>query len=341
MILFYSLNGQDTCILYGPFYLNMQQPHSYFNFTFVSATDTITLKNFLNQAKQNNYYVALNLTGSRQNFQGPNNEFDLNKFKQLLNKFANFDFSPYYNRIICHLLFDEPHDPSNWGGTTVAFSTIDSAAAYSKLLFPALKTGVGAPATWLSQYGTYQYLDYCKPQYSVNKGNIQQFIQSNDSAAIATNLKLIYSINVLSGWYQQQSIPPQNLFELSIDILSDSLCKGLLYWKYDSSYFEDPQTKGKCAAIKDSLCKTTYLNEYQLNSPDVWPNPFTEKICLESAINFLPANVSIYDLAGKCVFETKIYNPTECLSLDFLPHGIYILKFKNEFGSRLKKIVKN
>ncbi|GIV30510.1 MAG: hypothetical protein KatS3mg028_1576 [Bacteroidia bacterium] len=66
-----------------------------------------------NQAKQNNYYVALNLTGSRQNFQGPNNEFDLNKFKQLLNKFANFDFSPYYNRIICHLLFDEPHDPSN------------------------------------------------------------------------------------------------------------------------------------------------------------------------------------------------------------------------------------
>ncbi len=321
--------AQNSCVRYGPFYLDVSQPHPYFNLTFYSVNDTVSLKRILENAMRNGFRVVLNLAGSRRYFQDSTGAFSLEKFKQRLERFAGFDFSRYDSVILCHLLFDEPHDPNNWNGTVVPYALIDSAAEYSKKLFPVLKTGVGAPCQWLGGYGSYQYLDYCKPQYAYPKGPIQDFILENDQAALASGLKIFYSINVLSGWKQQQPFPADTLLRVSLALLKDTLSDGLLYWKYDSTYFTNPEVEDKLGRIPDSLCDAV-LSAVQPTSENglIYPNPFLHGVYF-SPLHQTNGNiiVTIQDIHGKEIRRFNLHESHEPLYLDlrFLTPGVYVL----------------
>ncbi len=251
----FSLTAQSTqCILVGPFHAPIAQPHPLFNFVFTVASDTAHLRTLLEAAAQNGYKLCLSFLKSRRMVQDSSGHFDLTRFKARLDAFKGFHFAPYDSLILCHLLFDEPQDPGNWGGRTITAALIDSAAAYSKKLFPTIPTGVGAPAQWLAQQGEFAFLDYAKPQYSIRQGTVASFIANQHQAAQRSGLRLLYSINVLSGWYHRSAFPADSLLAAAVQLLSDSLCDGLLLWKYDSAYFADPAVHTAIARLYDSLC---------------------------------------------------------------------------------------
>lgn len=249
-------SGDSTaaCIAYGPFHMDISEPHPYFNLVFRSVTTPAELTELVQEAAANDYKLVVNLAGQRNHFQDSAGHFDLDAFRSRLDAFKDFDFAPWREVVLCHLLFDEPHDPGNWGGEVVRHEDIEAAAAWSHALFPDLPVGVGAPAAWLVAQGTWQWLDYAKPQYSAKQGDVAAFVQANHDAAMEAGLRLLYSVNVLSGYTGQSPFPPDALQTVSETLLSDTLADGLLYWKYDSDYFADPEVDQAFRAVKEQLC---------------------------------------------------------------------------------------
>jgi hypothetical protein len=70
----------------------------------------------------------------------------------------------------------------------------------------------------------------------------------------------------------------------------------------------------------------------------VYPNPVTHGIVMFESNTTITA-VSIYDLSGKQLSETKIN--TNSIDVDTLATGIYFLKFQSENGSVYKRIAIN
>jgi len=109
----FSLSAQSTqCILVGPFHAPITQPHPLFNFVFAAASDTGHLRNLLEAAAQNGYNLCLSFLKSRRMIRDSNGHFDLTRFKAHLDAFKAFRFASYDSLILCHLLFDEPQDPT-------------------------------------------------------------------------------------------------------------------------------------------------------------------------------------------------------------------------------------
>lgn len=330
--------AQERCILYGPFHMDIHEPHPYFTLVFRSVTDTATLRQVLEDAQRNGFTLVLNLTGSRANIQDEQQHFELEKYKNVLQEFRDFDFSRYKDIILCHLLFDEPQDPQNWGGEPIPFDLIDSAALYSKTLFPGIPTGVGAPATWLSQYGTYKALDYAKPQYSFRSGSIDDFILQNGTAAKAADLSLIYSVNVLSGYVNRTPFPPDELERVSILLLSDSLSNGLLYWKYDPAYFEDPAIHKAVANITAAFCTPSGIEQVEQRDFVVYSNPGMQEIFFRYSSERVLQRIVVWDAMGRQIFSSS---GTTAMHIPLLPDGMYFLTvwFADGTEQRILRVV--
>jgi len=98
--------------------------------------------------------------------------------------------------------------------------------------------------------------------------------------------------------------------------------------KYDNPNFEG------CYVI------TTGIEEKSSGSLQVTPNPFVNKISIESNQNF--RMIEIFDLYGKSHFSETLLqgDKSETLDLRRLEKGIYILKIKIEAQELTKKIIK-
>jgi len=117
-------------------------------------------------------YLIINMAGGRHYFQEPDGAFSPSLFEERLDRFAGFDFAPYVadGTVVGHMLFDEPHDPTNRNGEPVPFPGVEDAAAYSKRLFPTPPTGVGSPPSLLEGGAPWASLDFAFAQYPARRG---------------------------------------------------------------------------------------------------------------------------------------------------------------------------
>jgi len=140
-----------NCVPFGPFHL----PEGRYGLTFTGAFRALRSPQesqaFLETARAKKMRVVIHLAGSRGAHQNQDGSFSLELFTRRLEAFRGVDFAPYVQdgTVLGHMLFDEPHDPSNWHGKPVAYETIDAAAAVSKRLFPTMPVGIGSPASYL------------------------------------------------------------------------------------------------------------------------------------------------------------------------------------------------
>lgn len=88
--------------------------------------------------------------------------------------------------------------------------------------------------------------------------------------------------------------------------------------------------------------KTTGTTESSItkNIIQYYPNPFSDKISIESKLDF--KMIEIYDLSGKCNFSRILSheNKTEIFDLEKLKKGIYILKIITDNQDITRKIIK-
>ena len=224
----------------GPFNL----PSSEFSKPYYSGAyrvvtpDSVVL--LMNQAEHQFFDLYINMAGTRENYQNSDGAFCLTCFKARLDLFAGIDFAPFaLNATVRgHILFDEPEDPSLWGGAPVPYEDIDSAASYSRQLFPQLPVGVGGPPTFLVGGATYAKLDFGFALYTPAHGGVSGFVADELAAASASGLGAVFALDVLTG-NDGQPMTAYQVRRWGKTIACEPLALGVLMRQYEQTFFAD------------------------------------------------------------------------------------------------------
>jgi hypothetical protein len=207
----------------------------------------------LEAARRAHFRVFVILDRSRVRHQNPDKSFNLQLWEQEVERFAGMDFGSYVKdgTILGHLLIDEPHDPTNWNGKPVPYAVIDSAAAYSKRLWPTLPAGVAAPPSFLKD-GSWRSLDFGFAQYKPKKGDVSPWLAREVQDARASRLALVVSLNVLDGGGRGVPLTGAELRTYGSALAAEPYACALTMWKYDikdPSYFRRPDVLAAVDAV--------------------------------------------------------------------------------------------
>ncbi|HSX39890.1 MAG TPA: hypothetical protein VLI92_04860 [Candidatus Saccharimonadales bacterium] len=217
----------------------------------LKPNDFALSKSVLDQAKAKKVRVVIALVGERTNFQNADKSFSLSKWKAQLDRWKDFDFSPYISSgtIIGFRMIDEPQDScGNWNCKPIPYSDIEAAAAYSKSLWPKLPTGVGSNPCFLKGGAPWKSLDFVLIPFTEKKLNARDdcdnvftnaadFAKKTSAQASAIGLKFALDPNVTHGGTPNgNSITAANL-ESDVRAFSAMRPCAVLMWDYDQSYF--------------------------------------------------------------------------------------------------------
>ncbi len=243
---------------FGPFHLPTDlfgDPH--YTGSFQALTPETALET-LEAARKSGVSLVIHLTGSRRTHQTATGAFSLDLFAQGLAAFQHIDLESYVadGTVVGHLMFDEPHDPSNWGGAPVPYKDIDAAAAASKALWPSLPVGVGGPPSYLAGGAPWANLDFAFAQYLTKHGDVHDWLARETENAADSGLGLALSINILGG-NNRSYVTAEQLVEWGSLLASAPQSCALLMWKYDTAYIDDPAIQAALLEVADVARRKT------------------------------------------------------------------------------------
>lgn len=252
-------------ILYGPFHLPDNGFGPPFTATLRNGNNPKEVLRFLDEARAAHIHVILNMFVNRKHITNPDGSFNLERWKDRVDRFRNAGLEPYIadGTLVGNYLLDEPHAPKNWNGRPVPFADIEAAAAYSKSIWPTLPTFVRThPGFLKSAPFQWKALDAAWAQYSVKKGDIARYAQGNVRAAKALGLGLVFGLNVLDGGggesgksgytVSRWAMSPDEVRRFGSVLAAEPYACGFFFWKYDkddASYFADPGVQGALADV--------------------------------------------------------------------------------------------
>ena len=251
-------------IPFGMYNLAVTEFRPPFTGTVLNGTDPRHVMSVLEAARKAKVKVILNMFVSPRQIKNPDGSFSLERWKQRIDRFASVNLEPYIadGTLIGHYLLDEPHSRRKWNREQVPYADIEAAAEYSKRLWPGLPTLVRVDPIFLRQAPfQWVYLDAAWAQYSVRKGNAEQYAQQHAAAAKAAGLGLVLGLNVLdggdgsSGWRGTKSkywaMSAAEVSKYGSVLAAEPNGCALLLWKYDRTdtvYFARPEIQ---AAIEE------------------------------------------------------------------------------------------
>ncbi len=299
-----------SCLPAGPFHMPIESAGTTFSGAFRSPRDTSEARHLLDSVRVAGLRVVVTLAGSRTLFQNPDSSFSLERFQQRLGRFQGLDFTPWIldGTLIGHTLFDEPHDPTNWGGHQVAPATIDSAAATSRQYWPLLTVGVGSPHAYLAAGAPYQHLEYAQPQYTVKRGDVDAWVQGEMALATGDGLQTFFSLNVLSGGPQGRPLTPAEVQSYGCAMAREPAARTLLMWKWDEAYFSQPGMAAALDSIRAAGCASHTAGTgppaappgLSLGAPA--PNPTRGRVRVAFTLSRPAwATLAVYDVTGRRV----------------------------------------
>ena len=216
------------------------QPNSAFGSVYNGALRNIgpgPLLSDLSAIRSRGGRIVLMMAGSQKYYKNGDGTFSLSKWKDRIDRYRGINFSSFINdgTIVAHYLIDEPHDEDNFGGKAVSGSTLEEMAKYSKSIWPNLKTVVRDEPTEIRWSGTYRYLDAAWAQYLWRKGNVNDYIQRNVSAAKQMGLGLVVGLNVVDGGNPKGTwMTPGEVESWGSALLSSDYPCAFISWQYDS-----------------------------------------------------------------------------------------------------------
>jgi len=225
----------------------------------LSAPSADQLLNHLEAARRSGTRVMLVMVGNERNYKDSRGHFSFELWKGRVNLYRGINLTRYITdgTIMGHRLIDEPHDPSNWNGTTISRQTLDAMAKYSKSLWPGMATIVRAYPAYLKGY-RYSYLDGAWAQYAVRFGSITNFLNTNVNNAKAAGLSLTVGLNQIAGnrtgglrgYYSGfGALTATQLRTLGTALLNSTYPCAFLNWKYDDRYMARSDIKAALSAI--------------------------------------------------------------------------------------------
>ncbi|HKG33767.1 MAG TPA: hypothetical protein VKB22_08545 [Gemmatimonadales bacterium] len=225
----------------------------------LSAPSRDALLNYLEAARRSGTRVMLALVGNERYYKDSQGHFSFTKWKERMDRFKGLNLTPYITdgTIIGHRMIDEPHDPSNWNGTTVSRQTLDAMAKYSKSRWPGMATIVRSWPAYLKGY-SYHYLDGGWAQYAVRFGSVSNFLNTNVNYAKAAGLSLTVGLNQLAGqktgglrgyYTGYGSLTATQLKTLGSALMNSSYPCAFLNWRYDSDYMARSDIKAALSAL--------------------------------------------------------------------------------------------
>jgi hypothetical protein len=240
------------------------------------GTSPTTIRQNLESAQNKGARVFIHLAGDPKYYRTSSGKFDLAKFKERLNRFKGVNIGAYISdgTFAGHILFDEPNDPSNWGGSPMPYDQIEAAAKYSKQLWPGLPTLVRARPTWLAKTGlSYNYLDGGWFQYVSRFGSVTSVRDAEINAAKKKGLKVVFGLNVTnggngsSGWRGTKSgewkMSASELLKYGSALIGASTSCGFMMWRYDGDYLSKTsirdamrQLRSKAGSTATTTCRS-------------------------------------------------------------------------------------
>lgn len=117
-----------------------------------------------------------------------------------------------------------------------------------------------------------------------------------------------------------------------LDMLVGNQSGGLSY--YDGGTFPAP-------TVIDTVGLTVIQKSNIINKVNIYPNPTNGIITIDlGETNLKNANLKVITLLGKEVYNKQVTTPKTTLNLNNYSKGIYLLKFSNQNGSKVYKVVK-
>jgi hypothetical protein len=196
--------------------------------------------------------VILMFAGSQQLYKDGAGHFSMTKWKARIDRFRHVNFSSYVNdgTIVGHYLIDEPQDASNWNGVPVNGAQVEEMAKYSKSIWPSMTTIVRAEPSKLPYSGGYRYLDTGWAQYTVKRGNINDFIRQNVADAQRAGLGLVVGLNLIRGGNNHGRMTADQVKTFGSALLSSSYPCAFISWQYNSTYLSSSSMKSAMAALR-------------------------------------------------------------------------------------------
>jgi hypothetical protein len=226
------------------------------------AANPLTIMDDLAAARRVGARVVLGLVGNERRYRDAKGHFSFALWKARVDRFRGLNFSPYIQdgTIVGHYILDEPHDPTNWGGTLVTRAEVDQLARYSKQLWPSMPTVVRGWPAYLKGY-QYKYLDAAWAQYSERFGPINDFIRANVRDAKSTGLALVVGLNLLAGGGKARGIVGYSGSRYAMNawqvrswgaaLLAEPYVCAFIGWKYDERYFGRADVRSAIAGLGD------------------------------------------------------------------------------------------
>jgi hypothetical protein len=197
--------------------------------------------------------VVLMMAGSQPYYKNSDGTFSLSKWKARVDRFRHVNISSYINdgTILAHYLIDEPYDPRNWSGHPVGGSTLEEMAKYSKSIWPSMKTVVRAEPSLIKWNGSYRALDAAWAQYLARKGDVDDYIRKEVSAAKQMGLGLVVGLNVLKGGTPNGSwMSPQEVEKFGSALLSTGYACAFISWQYGPNNLETASMRDAMSALR-------------------------------------------------------------------------------------------
>ena len=150
-------------------------------------------------------------------------------------------------------------------------------------------------------------------------GNIEFFKIENQKTNVCDNISIDYTTNAIN------SVTP-----ISTNILSGSTPVTGNTMSFNPA---------NLALIVDSCDPTFSVNDPSKVNSIIYPNPSSSYVFINKQDNII--NVSIYDVSGKKIYNTKSYDKDQGIYIGDLQKGIYFMSFKTDgFISKSFKIIK-
>lgn len=200
-----SGGGNRAGIAFGDYLLGEGRFASPYTGAFRVLSPT-SARPFLDKARAAGVRVVITMAASKQQAAGSRGVFDLAKWKKEIDRYRGIDLGSYIadGTIAGHYLVSGPHCTSCWGGTALSAATLEEMARYSKSIWPAMATGIGAPPSRTPNV-RYQGVDFAWAQWEgplhipSNGMTPERFRDVEISAAQQRGLKVVFGLNYLDG----------------------------------------------------------------------------------------------------------------------------------------------
>jgi hypothetical protein len=158
-----------------------------------------SVTDFLDTINKSGMKVSMTMAGGHSHYTDSNGDFDIEMWKDQIDEWENSDVQDYIDDgiLVGHLILDDIY---NFDVDPTA-SELDEMAEYSQAAFPGLLTIVRQKASGMPvpNNGVYEFVDAVVNQYKAEDGDVDDYAQDENDAAIALDLEVIFGLNLCDG----------------------------------------------------------------------------------------------------------------------------------------------